>query len=90
MKNLFIRTPIMCLVFVLLASITTMNLNPVNANAEGFKIGIVDISGVFEKYEKRTDLDQGLKDLEKELQDEINKKRKEMIDRKSTRLNSSH
>ncbi len=80
MKNLFIRTPIMCLVFVLLASITTMNLNPVNANAEGFKIGIVDVSGVFDKYNKRTDLDQGLKDLEKELQDEINKKRKEMID----------
>ena len=80
MNNLFTRTPIMCLVFVLLASITTMNINPVNANAEGFKIGIVDISGVFEKYEKRTDLDQGLKDLEKELQDEINKKKKEMID----------
>ncbi len=80
MKNLFVRTPIICLVFVLLASITTMNMNPVNANAEGFKIGVVDISGVFEKYEKRTDLDQGLKDLEKELQDEINKKRKEMID----------
>jgi Skp family chaperone for outer membrane proteins len=70
----------MCLVFVLLASITTMNLNPVNANAEGFKIGIVDISRVFEKYDKRTDLDLGLKDLEKELQDEINKKKKEMID----------
>ena len=70
----------MCLVFVLLASITTMNLNPVNANAEGFKIGIVDISGVFEKYDKRTDLDLGLKDLEKELQDEINKRKKEMID----------
>jgi len=80
MKNLFVRTPIICLVFVLLASITTMNMNPVNANAEGFKIGIVDISGVFDKYDKRTDLDQGLKDLEKELQDEINKKRKEMID----------
>ena len=70
----------MCLVFVLLASITTMNLNPVNANAEGFKIGIVDISRVFEKYDKRTDLDLGLKDLEKELQDEINKRKKEMID----------
>ncbi len=63
----------MCLVFVLLASITTMNVVPVNAEAEGFKIGIVDISGVFEKYEKR-------KDLEIEFQEEINKKRKEMID----------
>ncbi len=80
MKNLFIRTPIMCLVFVLLASITTLNMIPVNAEAEGFKIGIVDISGVFEKYEKRKDLDQDLKDLEKEFQDEINKKKKEMID----------
>ncbi len=80
MKNLFIRTPIMCLVFILLASITTLNVIPVNAEAEGFKIGIVDISGVFEKYEKRKDLDQGLKDLEKEFQDEINKKKKEMID----------
>ncbi len=80
MKNLFVRTPIICLVFVLLASITTMNMNPVNANAEGFKIGIVDISGVFEKYDKRTDLDQGLADFVKEIQDEINKKRKEMIE----------
>lgn len=80
MKNLFIRTRIICLVFVLLASITTMNVIPVNAEAEGFKVGVVDIGGVFEKYEKRKDLDQDLKDLEKELQDEINKKRKEMID----------
>ena len=70
----------MCLVFVLLASITTLNVIPVNAEAGGFKIGIVDISGVFEKYEKRKDLDQGLKDLEKEFQNEINKKKKEMID----------
>ncbi len=70
----------MCLVFVLLASITTLNVIPVNAEAEGFKIGIVDISGVFAEYEKRKDLDQGLKDLEKEFQNEINNKRKEMID----------
>ena len=80
MKNLFARTPIICLVFVLLASITTMNMNPVNANAEGFKIGIVDIGGVFDKYDKRTDLDQELSDFVKEIQDEVNKKRKEIID----------
>ena len=80
MKYLFIKTPVIYLVIVLLASFTTINMIPVNAEAEGFKIGIVDISGVFEKYEKRKDLDQGLKDLEKEFQDEINKKRKEMID----------
>jgi Skp family chaperone for outer membrane proteins len=52
---------------------------PANAVAEGFKIGVVDISGVFEKYEKRKDRDQELKDLEKQFQNEINEKRKEMI-----------
>ncbi len=52
---------------------------PTNAVAESFKIGVVDISGVFEKYEKRKDLDQELKDLEKQFQNEINKKRKDII-----------
>ncbi len=80
MKNSFVRIPNLCLVLVLLVSITTLNIIPVTAETKGFKIGIVDISGVFEKYEKRKNLDQGLKDLEKEFQDEINKKRKEMID----------
>ncbi len=80
MKILFTRTSIVCLVFVLLASITTMNLNPVNANAEGLKIGIIDIVVAFDKYEKNAVLTQDLKDREKEFKDEINKKRKEMID----------
>ncbi len=52
---------------------------PANAVAEGFKIGVVDISGVFEKCEKRKDLDQELKNLEKKFQNEINEKRKEII-----------
>jgi Skp family chaperone for outer membrane proteins len=80
MKNLFVRTPIICLVFVLLASITTMNMNPVNANAEGLKIGIIDIVEAFDKYEKNAVLTQDLKDREKEFKDEINKKRNEMVD----------
>ncbi|MDR4504580.1 MAG: OmpH family outer membrane protein [Candidatus Scalindua sp.] len=50
-----------------------------NAEAKELKVAVVDISGVFEKYEKRKDLDQELKGLEKELQNEINQKRKEMI-----------
>ncbi len=75
MKCLFVRLPIMCLVFALLANFTAAN-----AGAEDVKIGIVDISKVFEKYKKRIDLDQKLKEQEKEFQDEINKKRKEMID----------
>ena len=80
MKNLFTRTSIVCLVFVLLASITTMNLNPVNASAEGFKIGIIDIDVVFDKYEKKEDLARDLQDREKGFKDEINKKRNEMVD----------
>ena len=72
--------PIMCLVFALLASFTYININLANAEAEDFKIGVVDIGGVFEKYQKRVDMDQKLKEREKEFQDEINKKRKELID----------
>ncbi len=77
MKLTFVKMPIICLAFVLLAY-TNVNLS--NAEAEDFKIGVVDISSVFEKYQKRTDLDQELKEQEKAFQDEINKKRKEIID----------
>ncbi|MDR4496359.1 MAG: OmpH family outer membrane protein [Candidatus Scalindua sp.] len=61
------------LCFLLLWTVVT------NAGAADFKIGVVDISGVFEKYEKRKAHDQQLKDMEKEFQNEINQKRKEMI-----------
>jgi len=80
MKLTFVRMPIMCLAFALLASFTYINVNLANAEAEDFKIGVVDISGVFEKYQKRIDLDQALKEQEQGFQDEINKKRKEIID----------
>ncbi len=80
MKLTFVRVPCMCLVFALLASFTYTNVNLANAEAEDFKIGVVDISSVFEKYQKRVDLDQELKEQEKEFQDEINNKRKEIID----------
>ena len=80
MKLTFVRVPIMCIAFALLASLICTNINLANAEAEEFKIGIVDISSVFEKYQKRIDLDQELKEQEKGFQDEINKKRKEIID----------
>ncbi len=80
MKLTFIRVPTMCLAFALLASLICTNMNLANAEGEEFKIGIVDISSVFEKYQKRIDLDQELKEQEKEFQDEVNKKRKEIID----------
>ena len=72
--------PVVCLAFVLLASFACININLANAEAEGFKIGIVDIGNVFEKYQKRIDLDLELKEQEKGFQDEVNKKRKEIID----------
>jgi Skp family chaperone for outer membrane proteins len=71
---------IICLAFALVANFTAINVNRANAEPGDFKIGIVDISKVFEKYNKRIDLDQELKEQEKGFQDEINKKRKEMID----------
>ena len=80
MKLSSVKTPIMCLALALLASFTYTNIKLANAEAEDFKIGVVDIGGVFEKYQKRLDLDQKLKEQEKEFQDEINKKRKELID----------
>ncbi len=80
MKLTLVRMPIMCFMFALLASLICTNINLVNAEAEDFKIGIVDISNVFEKYQKRIDLDQELKEQEKGFQDEVNKKRKEIID----------
>ena len=80
MKLTLVRVPVMCLAFALLASLICTNINLANAEAEDFKIGIVDISSVFEKYQKRIDLDQELKEQEKGFQDEVNKKRKEIID----------
>ena len=72
--------PIMCLAFVLLASLICTNINIATAEEEDLKIGIVDIGSVFEKYQKRIDLDQELKEQEEGFQDEVNKKRKEIID----------
>jgi Skp family chaperone for outer membrane proteins len=80
MKLSSVKTPIMCLALALLASFTYTNIKLANAEADDFKIGVVDIGGVFEKYQKRLDLDQELKEQEKGFQDEINKKRKELID----------
>ena len=80
MKFMFNKMPIMCLVFALLVSLICTNINIANAETEDFKIGIVDIGSVFEKYQKRIDLDLELKEQEKGFQDEVNKKRKEIID----------
>ncbi|MEE8190958.1 MAG: OmpH family outer membrane protein [Candidatus Scalindua sediminis] len=79
MKTTFVRIPFIIFFLTFLISFTILKMIPANAVAEGFKIGVVDISGVFEKCEKRKDLDQELKNLEKKFQNEINEKRKEII-----------
>ncbi len=79
MKTTFVRIPFIIFFITFLISFTILKMIPANAVAEGIKIGVVDISGVFEKYEQRKDRDQELKDLEKKFQNEINEKRKEMI-----------
>jgi len=79
MKISFVRMPFVVFFLTFLVGFTILKMIPANAVAEGLKIGVVDISGVFEKYQKREDLDQELKDLEAQLQNEINKKRKDMI-----------
>ncbi len=79
MKTSFVKIPFIIFFITFLMSFTILKMIPANAVAEGFKIGVVDISGVFEKYEKRKDLDQELKELEKQFQNEINEKRKEII-----------
>ena len=79
MKISFVRMPFIVFFLTFLIGFASLKMIPANAVAEGIKIGVVDISGVFEKYQKRKDLDQELKDLEKQFQSEINKKRKDMI-----------
>jgi Skp family chaperone for outer membrane proteins len=53
---------------------------PQNVIAEGIKVGVVDINEIFDKYSKRTDLDQELKDIEAGFKKEIEDKKKVMID----------
>lgn len=53
---------------------------PQDVIAEELKIGIVDINEIFDKYDKRVDRDQQLKDAEAEFKKEIESKKKAMID----------
>ncbi len=79
MQTIFSRTPIVSFCFTFITCFVLLKLVVANVDADSFKIGVVDISSIFEKYEKRKDLDKELKDLEKDFQNEINKKRKEII-----------
>lgn len=78
MNNLSIR--IITMFLSCLAILAASETIPQNVNAAELKIGVVGMDGVFEKYEKRTDIDQKLKDLEKDFKSEIEKMKKVMID----------
>ncbi|MFQ5964840.1 MAG: OmpH family outer membrane protein [Candidatus Scalinduaceae bacterium] len=80
MKILFLRKNIIVFFLSFLVSLSFLKIVPANSVAGDIKVGVVDISKVFEKYEKRKDKDEELKEVEKNLQNEMNKKRKEIID----------
>ena len=63
-----------------LVSMLTFKTMPQEVFAQELKIGVVDINKIFDKFEKRKDLDQQLKDMEVEYKDEIESKKKAMID----------
>ncbi len=80
MNKLFIKYRILTIFVCSIVSIVAFNSIPQDVKAEGIKIGVVDINEVFDKYAKRVDLDQQLKDTEAEFKKEIESKKKIMID----------
>ncbi|MCP4254533.1 MAG: OmpH family outer membrane protein [Candidatus Scalindua sp.] len=80
MNKLFIKYRILTIFVCSIVSIVAFNSIPQDVKAEGIKIGVVDINEVFDKYAKRVDLDQQLKDTEAEFKKEIEGKKKIMID----------
>ena len=80
MNKTSIKYRILTIFVFSIVSIVAFNSIPQNVNAEGIKIGVVDINEVFDKYSRRVDLDQQLKDTEAEFKKEIESKKKVMID----------
>ncbi len=80
MNKISIKTRILTISLFFLVSILSFKTIPQEVIAEELKIGIVDINDIFDKYEKRKDLDQQLKDMEVEFKKEIEVKKKAMID----------
>tara|TARA_B100000959_G_C14697858_1_gene507528 strand:+ start:33 stop:650 length:618 start_codon:yes stop_codon:yes gene_type:complete len=80
MNKIFIKYRILSIFVFSIVSIVAFNSIPQDVKAEGIKIGVVDINEIFDKYAKRIDLDQQLKDTEAEFKKEIESKKKIMID----------
>ncbi|MBT3354660.1 MAG: hypothetical protein HN402_07055 [Candidatus Scalindua sp.] len=80
MNKISIKYRILTILVCAIVSLITFNSMPQNVIAEGIKVGVVDINEIFDKYSRRTDLDQELKDIEAGFKKEIEDKKKEMID----------
>ncbi|MDP6923323.1 MAG: OmpH family outer membrane protein [Candidatus Scalindua sp.] len=80
MKKISFKYRILTIFIFSIVSIIIFNSMPQDVKAEGLKIGVVDINEIFDKYSKRVDLDQQLKDTEAEFKQEIESKKKVMID----------
>ncbi len=80
MNKISIKYRILTIFLCSIVSIVTFKSMPQDVIAGELKIGVVDINEVFDKYDKRVDLDQQLKDTEAEFKNEIESKKKAMID----------
>jgi len=80
MNKISIKYRILTIFLCSIVSIVTFKSMPQDVIAGELKIGVVDINEVFDKYDKRVDLDQQLKDSEAEFKNEIESKKKAMID----------
>ena len=80
MNKISIKYRILTIFLCSIVSIVTFQSMPQDVFAEGLKIGVVDINEVFDKYDKRVELDQQLKDTEAEFKNEIESRKKTMID----------
>ncbi len=80
MNNISIKMRILTISLFFLVSVLTFKAIPQEVIAGEMKIGVVVIDDIFDNYERRKDLDQQLKDIETEFKNEIESKKKEMID----------
>ena len=80
MNKISIKYRILTIFLCSIVSIATFKSMPQDVIAGELKIGVVDINEVFDKYDKRVDLDQQLKDSEAEFKNEIESRKKVMID----------
>ena len=80
MNKISIKYRILTIFLCSIVSIVTFKSMPQDVFAEGLKVGVVDINEVFDKYDKRVELDQQLKDTETEFKNEIESRKKAMID----------